>query len=143
MKELDAGIAFSNAAATAAPPGGGLVQWKTVSEDGDIIGEVPSEVSSLSLRFAGLLGRKSSGSSTTSSRQSISIGYATCEASGMKRFRIKTGLASRKALGVYKDFGKQFHEMWGEAFINYTTVIIRLFGKVAPNFHAEEVDSQV
>lgn len=36
------------------PPGGGLVQRKTLSEVDDIIGEVPSEASSISLHFAGL-----------------------------------------------------------------------------------------
>ena len=53
-KESDARIAASTAAATAAGPGGGTVQRKTLSEDDDIIGEVPPEVSSISLRFAGL-----------------------------------------------------------------------------------------
>ena len=53
-KESDACIADSTAAATAAGPGGSTIQRKTLLENDDIIGEVPLEVSNISLHFAGL-----------------------------------------------------------------------------------------
>ena len=45
-------------------------------------------------------------------------------------------LRLRKTSGTYKDFGRSFHEVWGEAFINYTTILVSLFGKEASDLHA-------
>lgn len=41
-----------------------------------------------------------------------------------------------KTSGTYKDFGKSFFEVWADAFHNYTTVLVSLFGKEAPDLHA-------
>ena len=40
-----------------------------------------------------------------------------------------------KTLGTYKDFGKSFHEVWSEVFRNYTTILVFLLGKEAPDLH--------
>lgn len=44
-------------------------------------------------------------------------------------------LRLRKTSGTYKDFGKSFHEVWSEAFINYTAILVSLFGKKAPSLY--------
>lgn len=41
-----------------------------------------------------------------------------------------------KTSGTYKDFGESFFEVWANAFHNYTTVLVSLFGKEAPDLHA-------
>lgn len=46
-----------------------------------------------------------------------------------ERIGIEDGmLRLRKPSGTYRDFGKRVHEIWGEAFINYTAIIVSLFG---------------
>lgn len=45
-------------------------------------------------------------------------------------------LRLRKTSGTYKDFGKILYEIWGEAFINYTAILVSLFGKESPNLHS-------
>lgn len=47
---------------------------------------------------------------------------------GMLRFR--------KTSGTYKDFGKSFYEVWADAFHNYITIFVFLFGKESPNLYA-------
>lgn len=37
---------------------------------------------------------------------------------------------------TYKDFKKSFYEVWADAFHNYTTILVSLFGKEAPDLHA-------
>lgn len=47
-------------------------------------------------------------------------------------FFIKDGvLKVRRAGGSYKDFGESFHEVWGEAFLNYTAIFISFVGREA------------
>lgn len=50
-------------------------------------------------------------------------------------------LRLRKTSGVYKDFGKTFHEVWGEASINYTGILVALFGKEAPDLNTALINS--
>lgn len=45
-------------------------------------------------------------------------------------------LRLRKTSGTYKDFGKSFYEVWADTFHNYTTILVSLFGKEAPDLHA-------
>ncbi len=40
-----------------------------------------------------------------------------------------------KTSGTYKDFENSFHEVWSEAFNTYTTILVSLFGKEAPDLH--------
>lgn len=50
---------------------------------------------------------------------------------------IKDGILKlRKTSGKYKDFGKSFYEIRANAFHNYMTILVSLFGKKAPNFYA-------
>ena len=53
------------------------------------------------------------------------------------RIGIEDGmLLLRKNSGTYKDFGKSFYEVWSEAFITYTSIIVFLFGATAPDLHS-------
>lgn len=45
-------------------------------------------------------------------------------------------LKLRKTSGTYKDYGSSFYEVWSEAFINYTSIMVSLFGVTAPGLHA-------
>lgn len=44
-------------------------------------------------------------------------------------------LRLRKISGIYKNFGKTFYNVWADAFHNYTTILVSLFGKKVPDFH--------
>lgn len=44
-------------------------------------------------------------------------------------------LRLKKALGTYKIFGKSLHNVWGEAFINYTVILVGFFGKEPLNLN--------
>lgn len=44
-------------------------------------------------------------------------------------------LRLRKTSGTYKNFGKSFYDVWADAFHNYTTILVSLFGKEAPDLH--------
>ncbi len=37
---------------------------------------------------------------------------------------------------TYKNFGKSFYKMWANAFHNYTTILVLLFGKEASDIHS-------
>lgn len=57
------------------------------------------------------------------------------------RIGIKDGMFKlRKMSETYKDFGKSFYEIWADAFYNYTTILVSLFGKEAPDLHAALAD---
>lgn len=57
------------------------------------------------------------------------------------RVGIEDGMLKlRKTSGTYKDFGKSFYEVWADAFHNYTTIFVSLFGKEAPDLHAALAD---
>ena len=45
-------------------------------------------------------------------------------------------LKLRKTSGNYKDYVNNFYKVWSEAFINYTSIIVLLFGITAPRFQA-------
>lgn len=141
-RESDARITASAAAATAAAAGATQASKRLGMEDDDIIGEVPPEVENISLSFAGL-----------PQEEIVRIFHNRLKASNLYRLRHIRGLRYeafqdqerigiedgmwrlRKTSGTYKDFGKSFHEVWGEAFINYTAILLSLFGKEAPNLH--------
>lgn len=54
-----------------------------------------------------------------------------------KRIGIKDGMLKlRKTLGIYKDYGNNFYEVWSEAFINYTSIMVSLFKATAPRLQA-------
>lgn len=45
-------------------------------------------------------------------------------------------LKLRKTSGTFKDYGNNFYEVWSEAFINYTSIMVLLFGATAPRLQA-------
>lgn len=45
-------------------------------------------------------------------------------------------LKLRKTSGTYKDYGSSFYEVWSEAFINYTSIMVSLFGTMPPRLQA-------
>ncbi len=45
-------------------------------------------------------------------------------------------LKLRKTSGTYKDYSSSFYEVWSEAFINYTSIIVSLFRAMAPRLQA-------
>ena len=52
------------------------------------------------------------------------------------RIEIKDSILKlQKTSGTYKDFGKLFYNVSADAFHNYTTILISLFGKEAPDLH--------
>ena len=152
-KESDARIAASATAATAAAaaasaaPGGALGLRKVVDDEDDIIGEVPPEVTNICLRFVGL-----------PQEEIVRIFHYKFKAINLYRLRHMQGLRFdalqdrekigieggvlrlKKASGTYKDFGKSIHDVWGEAFINYTAVLVELFGKEAPGLNTALID---
>ena len=53
------------------------------------------------------------------------------------RIGIEDGMLKlRKTSGTYKDFGKSFYEVWADAFHNYTTILVSLFGREVPDLHS-------
>lgn len=50
-----------------------------------------------------------------------------------EKIRIEDGLLKlRKALRTYKDYGSSFYKVCSEAFINYISILVFLFGATAP-----------
>ncbi len=45
-------------------------------------------------------------------------------------------LKLRKTSRTYKDFSKSFYEVWADAFHNYTTILVSLFGREVPDLHS-------
>ena len=112
VKELEARVAAAAAATIAPPP------RKIVMEDDDIIGEVPQEIMNITLRFAGLPQEKIVRSfyhefkpiNFYQLRQMRGLRFDTFQ--DEERIRIEDGmLRLRKTSGIYKDFGKSFHEI--------------------------------
>lgn len=135
-RESDAHIAAS-AAATAA---GATQALKRVGmEEDDIIGEVPLEVTNISLSFAGLPQEEiirifhNMFKTINPHRLRHMRGLRYEAFQNQERISIEGGmLRLRKTSGTFEKFGKSFHEVWGEAFINYTAILVSLFAKKPP-----------
>lgn len=53
------------------------------------------------------------------------------------RVKLKNGrLRLQKMLRTYKNFKKYFYNIWANAFYNYITIFISLFGKVALDLYS-------
>ncbi len=134
-KESEARVVASVAAGPARRP--------IAYEKDDITGDVPTEVMNIILRFAGLPQeeivrifqnqfkpinlyrlRHILGLRFDSLHDQVSIGIED----GM--------LKLRKTSGIYKDFGKSFYKLWADAFYNYATILVFLFGREVPNFQS-------
>lgn len=112
----------------------------TSREDDEIQGEIPQEVSDLSLQFVGL-----------PQEEIVKIFHTKFKSINLYRLRHMQGLGFeayqdeevedgmlklRKTSGSYKDYGNNFYEVWSEAFINYTSILVLLFGTTAPRLQA-------
>ncbi len=136
VKESEVRVA-ATAAATIAPP-----PKKIVMEDDDIIGEFPQEVMDITLRFAGLpkeeivriFHKKFKPINLYRLRHMRGLRFDTFQ--DQEQIGIDNGMLRLwKTLGTYKDFGKFFHKVWSEVFRNYTTILVFLLGKEAPDLH--------
>lgn len=148
-KELNACIAAATIAAVAATTiaananTGILAPRKVVGEKDDIINEVPPKVTNISLCFAGLPKDKivrifyNNFKAINLYRLWHMQGFRYKAFQDQERIGIEDGMVwLRKILGLYKDFRKLLYDVWGEAFINYTTILVFLFGKEVLDLHA-------
>ncbi len=112
-------------------------------EKDNITNEVPSEVMSITLRFAGL-----------PKEEIVRIFQNKFKPINLYRLRHMRGLRFNslqdqdrigiencmlklwKTSGTYKDFGKSFYEVWANVFHNYTTILVSLFDREVPNLHS-------
>lgn len=54
-----------------------------------------------------------------------------------EKIGIKDGMLKlRKTSETYKDYDSNFYKVWSEAFINYTSIIVFLFGAMASHLQA-------
>ena len=136
VKKSEARVAAAAADTIAPPP------KKIVMEDDNIIGEVAQEVMNITLYFAGLpqeeivciFHNKFKPINLYRLRQMRGLRFDTFQ--DQERIRIEDGmLRLRKTSGIYKNFAKSLHKVWLEAFHNYTTILVALFGKEAHDIH--------
>jgi hypothetical protein len=140
-RESEARITATAAAVVASNPATNKI--RSMNEEDDLIGEIPSEVQALNVRYAGLpqdeivkiFVNKFKPINLYRLRHMRGLQYD--KLNDMDRIGIEDGMLKlRKTSGTYKDFGKSFHEVWSESFLNYTSIMVSLFGKTAPDLHA-------
>ena len=116
---------------------------RVVGDDDEDLGEIPLEVRSIAPRFAGLpqdeiikiFSNKFKAINLSRLRHMHGMQYESYK--DQDRIGIEDGaLRLRKASGTYKDFGKTVHDVWTESFINYTSIMVSLFGKSSQQLHA-------
>lgn len=108
-------------------------------DDEDLQGEVPPEVSDIFLQFVGLpqeeivkiFQNKFKPINFYRLRHMRGLTFEAYQEK--ERIGIENGMLKlRKTLGLYKDYGSSFFEVWSEAFINYTSILVSLFRAIAP-----------
>ncbi len=156
IKEFESRVAAAVAAASASAAAALAAAASTTAganapmlkaEENDITGEVPPEVTSITLRFAGLL-----------QKEIVRIFQNQFKPINFYRLRhirrlpfdalhdhnligIENGiLRLRKMSGTYKDFGNSFYDVLADAFHNYTTILVFLFSKGALNLHTARAE---
>ncbi len=111
--------------------------------DEDLQGEVPPEVADLSPQFVGLP-QEEILKIFQNKFKPINL-YRLRHMRGLtfeadkdeERIGIEDGMLKlRKTSGTYKDYGSSFYGVWSEAFINYTSIMVSLFGATAPHLQA-------
>ncbi len=144
LKETEARIAAAVTAASAAAASttsGAQARMSTAGED-HIISEAPPEVTSITLQFAGL-SQKEIVRIFQNKFKPINL-YHLRHIRGLRfdalhdhdRIGIEDGILSlRKTSGTYKNFGKSFYDVLGDAFHNHTTIFVSLFSKEASDLH--------
>ncbi len=133
-KESEARVAAATSLANAQVPQA-PVPRALVGEDDEIQGEIPLKVLDISLQFVGF-----------PQEEIIKIFQNKFKPINLYRFRhirrlsfeaykdeerigIKDGMLKlRKTLGSYKDYSNSFYEVLSEAFINYISILVPLFG---------------
>ena len=140
-RESDARIAASAAAVTAAATAAIQAPKRAGMEEDDIIGEIPPEVTNISLCFARLLQKEIvnlsqpvQGHLPLSAPPHARAPLQGLPGPGENRHRGRN-VEIKEDLRNVQRLWKEFHEVWGEAFINYTAIIVSLFGKEAPTVH--------
>ncbi len=143
VKESEARVAAPVAAASAPTTAADPARRPMADEEDDITGEVHTEVKSITLRFAGLP-KEEIVRIFQNKFKPINL-YCLRHIHGLQfdslhdqdRIGIEDGMFKlRKTSGTYKDFGKSFYEVWTDAFHNYTTILVSLFGREVPDLHS-------
>ncbi len=136
VKESEARVSASVAAASASTTAAAPAQRPMAGEENDITGEVPSEVMGITLRFSGLP-KEEIVRIFQDKFKPINL-YLIRHMRGLwfdslhdqDRIGIEGGMPKlRKTSGTYRDFSKSFYEVWADAFHNYTTILVSLFGR--------------
>lgn len=125
-------------------PGNGIQQTSTGDKDDPNSGEIPAEIKTLFVHFAGLpqeevvknFNGKFKPVNLFKLRHVKGQSYEAYY--GQDHIQIEDGeLRIKKSQGYYKNFDKSVHEVWAKAFINYQTIVVSFFGKTVPDLHAE------
>ncbi len=136
VKESEARVAALGAIASAATTATALARRLIANEEDDITSVVPNKVLSITLQFAGLP-QEEIVRIFQNKFKPISL-YRLRHMRGLRfnslhdqdRIGIEDGMLKlRKTSGTYKDLGKSFYEVWADAFHNYTTILVFLFGR--------------
>lgn len=107
--------------------------------DKDLQGEVPPKVSDLSFQFVELP-QEEIVKIFRNKFKRINL-YQLRHIRGLifeayqdeEKIEFKDGMLKlQKTSKIYKDYGSSFYEVWSEAFINYTSIMVSLFGAIAP-----------
>ncbi len=143
VKESEARVAASVSAASTATTAAAPARRPMTDREEDITGKVPTEVMSITLRFAGLLQEeivrifqnKFKPINLYRSRYMHELQFDSLHPQdhiGIENSVLKL----RKTSRTYKDFGNSFYEVWAYAFYNYTTILVFLLGRKVPDFHS-------
>ena len=112
-------------------------------DDEDLQGEVPPEVADLSPQFVGppqeeivkIFQNKFKPINLYRLRHMRGLIFEAYK--DEERIGIEDGMLKlRKTSGTYNDYGSSFYKVWSEAFINYTSIMVSLFGATAPRLQA-------
>jgi hypothetical protein len=116
---------------------------RSMNEEDDLIDEIFSEVQALNVRYVDfsqdeivkIFVNKFKLINLYRLRHMRGLQYD--KLNDMNRIGIEDDMLKlRKTSRTYKDFEKSFHEVWSESFLNYTSIMISLFGKTALDLHA-------
>lgn len=108
-------------------------------EEEDIQGEIPPKVSDIAPQFVGLpqeeivkiFQNKYKPINFYRLRHMRGLTFEAYR--NKEKIGIEDGLLKlRKALGTYKDYRSSFYKVYLKAFINYTSILVSLFGATAP-----------
>ncbi len=113
-----------------------------VDEENDVTSEVPTEIMSITFWFAGLpkeeivriFQNKFKPINLYRLRHMRVLGFDFLY--DQDRIGIEDGMLKlRKTSRTYKNFGKSFYKVWPNAFHNYTTILVSLFGREVSDLH--------